>query len=277
MKRRISITLDENVTANLDKLVDGLRIRSRSHAVEKILREHLLENRTAVILAGGDPRKLQVTGLNLYRPFVNVDGKMLIEDIVSKVRESGFSNIVVVGFPIIVSKIYEVLGNGAKYGVNIHYVEESQETGTAKSLELAKDYLGNDFLFLPCDQYFDFDLKKLYQFHLQQNGIATLGVHTSTSFDWRSGVIQMDGYKIIGFEEKPENPKTRLRSAFVGFMKKEIFDYIPPGKVYWSLQDKVFPKLANENKLVGYPVAGNWVNVHTKDDVKKVIKIKNKS
>lgn len=277
MKKRISITLDESLMPHLKKLVDGLRIRSRSHAIEKILKEYLLEAKVAVILAGGDPKKLWIPSLNTYRPFVEMGGRMLIEDIVLKVRESGFSNIVVTGSPLIISKIYEILGNGSKYGVTLRYVEENQEKGTGKTLELAKDSTGTDFLFLPCDTFFDFDLRKLHQFHLQQNGVVTLGVHTRTSFDWKGGIVQMDGYKIIDFEEKPKRPKTRLSSAFIGFMKREIFDYIPPGKVYWSLQENVFPRLAKENKLIGYPVAGNWVNVHTKEDVKKVIKIRNKS
>src|SRR5438093_12250441 len=106
MKRRISLTLDENLMPSLDKLVDGLIIRSRSHAVEKILREHLLENKTAVILAGGDPNKLFIAGTDTFRPFVDIDGTLLIEYILSKFRTSGFSNIVIVGFPLIISNIY---------------------------------------------------------------------------------------------------------------------------------------------------------------------------
>jgi NDP-sugar pyrophosphorylase family protein len=273
MKKRISLTLDEEIALLLDKMIDGLRVRSRSHAVEKILREHLLENKTAVIFAGGDPEKLWVAGLNAYRPLVEIDGKKLIEDIVLKVRSSGFRSIIIIGFPVIISKIYEVLGNGSKYGVNIRYIEETQERGSAKTLELAKDYVGSDFLFLPCDAFFDFDLNKLYQIHLQENGMVTLGVYTRTPFDHRSGVVLIEGYRIIDFQEKPAKPKTHTSSAFIGFMKREVFDYIPPGKVYWSLQENVFPKLAKEGKLVGYPVAGNWVNVHTKKDVERVINL----
>ena len=53
-------------------------------------------------------------------------------------------------------------------------------------------------------------------------------------------------------------------------MRPEIFNYIPPGDVHWSLQEDVFPRLAKEGKLIGYPIMGNWINVHTKEDVEKV-------
>jgi len=90
------------------------------------------------------------------------------------------------------------------------------------------------------------------------------------------GVVVMDGYKIINHEETPKKPKTHLVSVFIGFIKSDVFNFIPPGDVYWSLQEHLFPKLAKEGKLIGYPIAGNWINVHTKKDVEKVIELKKK-
>lgn len=272
MKERFSLSLDREIMKKIDLLVDGTIIRSRSDAVEKILREKIMEKKTAVILAGGNPEKLFIKELNVYRPLVNIGKKKLIEDIVLKCREADFVNIIIIGFTNLIAKLYEVLGNGEKYNVNITYIEESKELGSAKTLELAKKYLKTDFLFLPCDHYFDFDLNKLYDFHLTHNGIVTLGIYARTSFNWKTSVVELDGYKIINYEELPKKPKTHLISIFIGFMKPDVFNYIPPGDVYWSLQKNLFPKFAKEEKLIGYPISGNWVNIHTKADVEKVTK-----
>lgn len=274
MKERVSLSLDSKIVKEVDSLVDGINIRSRSDAIEKVLKKHLVDRKTAVILAGGNPEKLFIKDLDTYRPLVKIEKKTLIEDTILKCREAGFKNIIIIGFASLISKIYEILGNGEKDGVNITYIEETKELGSAKTLELAKSYLNTDFLFLPCDHWFDFDINKLYDFHLTHDGIVTLGVHTKTSFDWKKGIVEMDGYKIINIEESPKKPKTHLSSVFMGFIKMEIFNYIPPGDVCWSLQENIFPRLANEGKLVGYPIAGNWVNIHTKKDIEKVIKIK---
>jgi NDP-sugar pyrophosphorylase family protein len=273
MKKRFSLSLDSDMMKKIDSYIDGILIRSRSDAIEKILKDYVLSKKTAVILAGGKPDKLFIREFGEYRPLVKIGKRKLIEDIILKCREAGFRNIIIVGFSSLISKIYEVLGDGKKYDLSITYVEESKELGSAKTLELAKKYVGDDILFLPCDHYFDFDLKKLYEFHLRQNGIVTLGIHTRTSFDWKTSIVVMDGYKIIDYEERPKIPKTHLISVFIGFMKKDIFDFIPPGDVYWSLQEHLFPRLAKENKLVGYPISGNWVNVHTKKDVEKIIQL----
>jgi len=270
MKERVSITLDSKIVNEIDSLVDGIIIRSRSNAIEKVLKEHLVERKIAVILAGGNPDKIFIKELECYRPLVKLGKVRLIEDIISKCRSAGFTNIIIVGFPIVISRLYETLGNGEKYDVDIVYVEENKELGTAKTLEHARKYLKTDFLFLPCDHWFDFDFKKLYEFHLTNNGVVTLAVHTRTSFNWKTSIVEMDGYDIINYEEFPKKPKTHLVSMLTGFMKPEIFDFIPPGEVYWSLQEHIFPKLAKMNKLVGYPIAGKWVNVHNIDDIKKI-------
>jgi NDP-sugar pyrophosphorylase family protein len=273
MKTRVSLTIDEGILREIDKNVDGVFIRSRSDAVEKVLKEHVMDRRTVVILAGGDPEKQIVKGIGTYRPLVSIGKKTLIEDIVSKCREAGFTNVVIVGFPSMIAKMYEVLGGGEKYGVNIVYIEEERELGSAKSLELAKKYVRTDFLFLPSDFYIGFDLKKLLEFHTMNSGTATIGIHTRTTYDWKRGIVEMDGYRITNYEENPKSPKTRLIGIFTGFMKPEIFNSIPPGEVYWSLQEHVFPKLAKEGKLIGYPIAGEWVNVHEKQDVEKTVEL----
>jgi len=274
MKIRVSLSLDQELVKKVDSRIDGTNIRSRSDAVEKLLKGCVVDRKPAVILAGGNPDKLLIKELDTYRPLVSIGNKKLIEDIIQRCREAEFDDIIIIGFPNMIANLYEVLGDGEKYGVDITYIEENKELGSAKTLELAKKYIKTDFLFLPCDHWFDFDLKKLYEFHLSYNGLVTLAIHTRTSFDWKTSVVEMDGYKIVNYEEYPKKPKTHLISVFIGFMKKDIFNYIPPGEVKWSLQENMFPKLANEGKLVGYPIAGNWINAHTKQDVEKIISMR---
>lgn len=273
MKERISITLDPSIVRELDHSVDGIFIRSRSDAIERILKNHVIEKKTAIIMAGGSPEKLFLKELGVYRPLVDMGGKKLIEHIIMKCREIGFVNIIIVGFSPVISKIYEVTGNGEKYKVTITFMEEKKELGSAKTVELAKKYLNHDFLFLPCDSYFNFDLEKLWEFHNSYKGTITMGIHTRTSYEWKKGIVEMDGYHITSYEENPKKPKTKLSGVFIGFAKPDIFNMIPPGDVHWSLQENVFPKLAKERKLIGYPIAGDWVNVHSKEDVENLSRL----
>ena len=230
----------------------------------------MMNRKTAVILAGGDPKNLFIKELNTYRPLANIGKYKLIEDIIMKCRSSGFVNIIIIGSATIISKLYETLGNGDKFSVNITYVEEHKGLGTGKTLELAKDFIKTDFLFLPCDHFFNFNLEKIYQFHLIHNSTSTLCVYSGRNSKTDQGIVEMDGYRIIDYKEKAKEGKTNLISVMIGFMKRDIFNMIPPGNVNWSLQDHIFPKLAREGKLMGYPVSGQWVNVHAKEDIEKI-------
>lgn len=269
MKRRISITLDRTTVQELDATVDGITVRSRSDAIEKILKKHAASQKTAVILAGGDPRRLFIPDLRVYRPLVRIGKSTVIEHLVSQCREAGFSTIVIIGSAPLITLLYETLRNGERYGADITYIEEQRPLGSAKTLELAKKYLPTDFLFLPCDFYCDVDLGKLFAFHRSHGGTVTLAIHAGTGYEWKKGIVEMDGYKIVRYEENPKMPATTLVGLFLGFMTPEVFNYIPPGNVRWSLQEQVFPRLAKEGKLVGYPVAGKWINVHTAADAGK--------
>lgn len=276
MKTRISLSLDKKIVDMLDLFIDGINIRSRSDAVSKFLSEYLNDKRTVVILAGGEPKNLIIEELDVYRPLVKISkDKTLIENIIEKCRSAGYSNVIYIADPAVIAKTYEVLGNGNKLGVNINYLSEKSGFGSAKTLEKAKSFVKSDFLCLPCDHFFDFDLKQLRDTHYSnKNSIATFAVHARTIYGWnKTSIVEMEGSRIVSYEEKPEKLKSHLTSTFIGIFSPEVFNYIPPGEVYWSVQEHIFPKIAKEGRFYGYPIAGNWVNVHTKDDVLKVKKL----
>jgi NDP-sugar pyrophosphorylase family protein len=264
MKRKLSITLDRTLLKEAESLIDGISIRNTSQAIEYLLRRSLQDKKTAVILAGGDPKGLLTDGI--YRPLMKVGSKTLIEHNIENIRKT-FKNIIVVGQNPVIAEIFKVLGDGSLLNVNVNYLEEKEALGTAKTLELAKSMLTSTFLFLPCDHYFELDVGEMLKFHLAQESVVTLSVFNKTNFEWPVAVVEMDGYRVTNYEEHPKKPKTHLRSMLIGIAEPSIFNNIPPGKVEWSLQENVFPKLAEDGLMCGYPVSGNWVNIRSRKDL----------
>ncbi len=56
MKAKVSLTLEKKLLDEIEGLVDGVKIRNRSQAVELLLKKSLGESRVAVIMAGGAER-----------------------------------------------------------------------------------------------------------------------------------------------------------------------------------------------------------------------------
>ncbi|MDP3741317.1 MAG: ribbon-helix-helix protein, CopG family, partial [bacterium] len=54
-KQRLTITLDSELLKRLDNVIDGSKIRNRSHAIEFLLASSLVPKKTRVlILSGGE-------------------------------------------------------------------------------------------------------------------------------------------------------------------------------------------------------------------------------
>jgi len=269
-KKRISITISEEVLKKLDTWVEGLG-DSRSEAIEKIVENFLETNRTAVFLGGGDPGRLKLSGT--FKPLIKIKGKPLIEYNLEELKKAGFRKIFFIGKNQLIGECFKLLGNGGEYGMEINYIEEKKTLGNAKTLQLVEGYVKNPFLVLPADNFFDFDLKNLVKEHSRNPGLVTLAIQATKESLSGLGVVEMSENQIIGYEEKPRRPKTFLTSAFIGMYDPGIFDYIPKGDMKWVLQTNVFPKLIEEEKLYGYIISGTSVNIHSLNDLKRAEKV----
>jgi glucose-1-phosphate thymidylyltransferase len=266
-KTRISMTISEDVLKRLDSALPGIA-RSRSEAIESMVQQFVESSKAAVFLGGGSLTAISLSGT--FKPLLRIRGRHLIEHNIDALKKAGFKKLFFVGRNQVVGEVFKVLGNGRSHGVDITYIEEKKTLGNAKTLQLAEPYVSSPFLVLPVDNFFDFDLSRLVAAHAANRATVTLAVQATRESLSDLGVVEMAGDRIVGYEEKPKNPKTFLTSAFIGMYSPRIFDYIPRGDVRWILQTDIFPQLITENGLSGYVITGYSANIHTADDIRKI-------
>lgn len=273
MKERVTLTLDAGVLHVIDQKVDGHRIKNRSHAVELLLMQALGSTngpKTAVILAGGKGTRLQPITYEIPKPLVLVHDKTLLEHAFDLFKKHGIKNIII-AIGHMGDKIKATIGNGRRYGVNVTYIEESKPLGTAGPLKLAQHLLTDTFIVCNADELKELDLGDMYSVHKENNAIATVAL-TTVDDPSSYGVAKMQGAKILEFIEKPkkENAPSNLINAGLYVFEPEILEYIGDG--FQMLEKDVFPKLAKEGKLYGYPFTGQWYNTGTLDFYENAIK-----
>lgn len=106
--------------------------------------------RRAIILAAGVGKRMAPLSYELPKALLSVRGEVLIERLISQLRESGVDDVTVVTGYMKESLFYLEDELGAKIRVNADYAD----TGSASSLLIARDMLANAWV-CSSDQYFE--------------------------------------------------------------------------------------------------------------------------
>ncbi len=271
-KTRLTITLDEDILKRVDAAIDGSKIRNRSHAIEYLLSSCLVPQSTKVlILAGGEGVKFRPLTNELPKSLLPINGRPLLEHTLLALKEQSLTDIYV-SVAHLGKKIKDYFGDGARLGVRIKYIEQAESrNGTAQPLLQAKEYLSQEpFLVVYGDVLTKINFLDLLDFHNSHRGIATMAL-ASVEHPSMWGVAAIEGNRIKDFVEKPKN-KTRshLINAGIYVLDPGVFKYI--GSKSLRLEQDLFPRLASEGKLYGYPFEGEWHDVSTPQIYAEVMK-----
>lgn len=248
----------------VEDLVDGLRIRNRSQAVEYLLKKALGEEKTIVILCGGDENKRKLNGS--YRFTGNLNNSTVIEETIKNLKKYGFNRFYIIARENILTEIFRILGNGDKYGIELEYEKEKTSNGSMDTLRYVKGKINSNFLVVFGDVITNLDFSQLWESHIYNKGTSTLLLE---SFEKPSekGVVEMEGNKITRFVQKPEKFKSHIAFIPIFVTSPEILEYEGA-----SLEEDIFPKLAREGLLYGHITSAWNKHVHTKEDLKVVDK-----
>ncbi len=257
MKERLTITLERNIIEEVDKSIDGINIRNRSHAIERLLEAALNQNapRKAVIFAGGE--LIRYGNSTMPKPMVKVNGKPIIEHVIDMLLNNGANDIIILAGEK-GDEIISYLGDGSRFNVKITYILEEHRKGTEGALLMAKSLVGNEpFFVVNGDNFYDFSTKEMYKQHIATKALVTIALTTIESTRG-FGVTKLEGSKILDFVEKPYSEKSKLISTGFYIFSKEALSLIEPSSEPSMLEKSLFPKLAKMGKLHGFVMYGKW-------------------
>lgn len=272
-RERLTITLRTDLIKALDAEIDGERLRNRSHAIEYFLSRSLgLRAVKVLILAGGKPVFFESEKKSLPKAMVKIAGKPLLEQTLQRLKAAKLTDIhISIGEGG--SIIEDYFGDGSQMGINITYIrQKSGNKGNAQPLLEAKEYLRGSFLMLYGDVLSDIDYGDFVEFHRSQKTAVCTMALASTDAVEQWGLAKLQGNRIVDFEEKPASPKTfsRMVNAGIYLMEPEIFDFLEAKS--GKLESDVFPRLAEENKLFGYPFEGLWLDISNSAAYRQAVK-----
>ncbi len=272
-RERITITIKKNLLEQIDKIIDGEKIRNRSSAIEYLLNKYFSPKITqAVILAGGKGTKLRPYTLEIPKSLLLIKGKPILEYIILALKKIGIKEVIIAtGYKG--EKIKEYFGNGEKWGIKIIYSHEEKPLQTGGALLKAKPLIENKtFLLIHGDIVTNLDFADLINFHKQNKALATVALTTVENPEIY-GQLQLHGVRLVNFYQKNKkiSAKTHLVNCGIYVLEPEIFNYFPKDTLSFYFED-VLEKLIKKSKVTGFVFESQWFDVGTSENYEKAIR-----
>jgi len=153
---------------------------------------------------------------------IPIAGKPIIEHLLEEVKEAGIDDFIfVVGYHD--ETIRDYFRNGERWDINLEYVTQKTQLGTADALRKAEGLVENKFLMLNGDTIVNAeDIKEV----INNGANIALGV-IEVSNPWDYGVVETEGGRITEIHEKMGEPISNLVNAGVYSLDEHIFEVLP--------------------------------------------------
>jgi len=226
----------------------------------------------AMILAGGLSTRLYPLTKLVPKPLVPIAGVPNAAHLARYLQAYGFDEIAI-NLHYLADAIVEALGNGSRFGVELHYSYEPELLGSAGAVKKLEQFFDDDlFVVIGCDEVTDLRLDRLIEFHRRRQALATIGL---VEFDevQQYGVVVVDELgKVVGFQEKPEKgtERSKLVNTGVYVFSPAIFEHIPEAEFY-DFGKQVFPALQQAAApFYGFEARGAyWADIGTPGEYRR--------
>jgi len=215
----------------------------------------------ALVLCGGLGTRLRAVLPNIPKPMAPISGKPFLDYILIWLKKRGIEDVILLaGYKA--EQIETHVKDGRQYGLNVGYSIEPEPLGTAGAIKYASKncHIGDEFLLINGDTYFDVELDSLISFHRSKNALVTITLRLVEEVS-RYGLVSVnDEYRITQFKEKANSSGEGLINGGIYVLNSAILDFIPENRSI-SLETEIFPQIVKDEKIFGYPEGGHFIDI----------------
>lgn len=218
----------------------------------------------AVIMAGGEGRRLGALTKDTPKPMLDIGGTPLIERSVLRLASAGVRKIYI-AINYLSERIVDHLGDGSDFKVEIVYLRERQMLGTAGALSLLKPRPTEPLLVINGDILTTTDFGRLYRYHCEREAVLTVGVvakHVEIPF----GVVQVEGDRATGLQEKPS--QRFLCNAGIYSLSSEALDLVPEER-FFNMTELIEAAIAAGRVVGVFPLHEYWTDIGAPEDLER--------
>ena len=221
-----------------------------------------------IVLAGGTATRLFPLTIVTNKHLLPIYDRPMIYYPIETLAGMGIREVMVVVGGKSVGDVVELLADGAHFGLDLTYRYQRGALGIAHAIGLARDFVGDDAF---CCVLGDNILRGpaledvAREFEAGTHGAGTLLYRVPDPE--RFGVAELDeAGNVIGFEEKPSEPKSDLIPIGVYFLRPDAFDVIahlaPSKRGEFEITD-VLNHFIPGGRLFSQVYDGHWADAGT--------------
>ena len=206
----------------------------------------------AIVLAAGEGQRLRPFTVTRPKAMLSIADKPILQFVVESLAQNGIRNIIfVVGYRK--EQVYDYMGSGEQFGVEITYVTQETQLGTAHALSQVKDMAEDEFLVLSGDNLIE--AHTIADF-MQIKPEAVLVKRVSDPV--RYGVVNIDGGEVKDIVEKPNEPVSNVVNTGIYAFTRDIFKFT---ESVLDIPDALNNMIAEGYTIQALETEGTWLDV----------------
>lgn len=219
----------------------------------------------AVLMAGGEGKRLKPLTDNLPKPLLPIGGKPIIEHNIDRLVKYGIVNIRI-SINYLGHKLKEYFEDGDSKNIKIEYIQEDKPLGTVGAVTLVNDWRTEHVLIMNSDLLTDVDYADFYESFLESKADLTVASVPYLVNVPYAVLDTSEDNQVKGLLEKPNY--TYYSNAGIYLLHKKLLRLIPQNS-YFDMPDLIEYLIQNGHKVTSYPIRGYWLDIGKMNDYVK--------
>lgn len=218
----------------------------------------------AIVMAGGKGTRLKPLTNTTPKPLLRIGDKPIIDHNIDRLRSFGIDDFHI-SVRYLGEQIEEHYKKSIKAGERINIVWEDEPLGTIGAASKINTFHHDYILLTNSDILTNLDYEDFFFDFISQGAdmaVATVPYEVNVPY----AVMETSNNHVLSFREKPTY--TYYSNGGIYLMKREILDFVPKNE-FFNATDLMEKLIAQEKKLVSYPIRQYWLDVGKHEDFEK--------